>query len=61
MALRMIWMRRECPFCTSIQFDGSEGTAFDRMLHLFAFGASVALSESGAVTGLRGREQLFNE
>jgi hypothetical protein len=33
---RMIRMHRECPFCTSIQFNRSEGTIFDRMLHVFA-------------------------
>ena len=33
---RMIWMHRECPFCTSIQFNRSEGTPFDRMLCGFA-------------------------
>jgi hypothetical protein len=33
---RMIWMHRQCPFCTSIQFNRGEGTPFDRMLQLFA-------------------------
>jgi hypothetical protein len=33
---RMVWMKWVCPFCTSIQFDRSEGTPFDRMLNVFA-------------------------
>ena len=41
---RMIWMHRECPYCTSIQFNRSEGTAFATGCCIsLPFGASVAL------------------
>ena len=33
---RLLWMRRECPLCSSIEFQTAESHPFDRLLGLFA-------------------------
>jgi hypothetical protein len=58
---RMIWMHRECRFCTSTQFNRSEGTPFDSMLHVFALRRVRCAICWRRYYWLRERELLFND
>lgn len=34
---RLLWIRRECPLCSSIEFQTADSRALDRVLRLMAF------------------------
>lgn len=34
---RLLWMRRECPLCSSIEFKTAESRPLDRLLKLLMF------------------------